>query len=77
MTYGTLTTVMRKTTVYLPADLKAALRREAERNGVSEAQFIRSALAAAVTRPVPRVGLFEAEPFAERVRELLPGFGER
>jgi hypothetical protein len=68
---------MRKTTVYLPADLKAALAREAERGGVSEAQFIRSAISAAVARPAPRAGLFEAEPFADRVDELLPGFGER
>jgi hypothetical protein len=43
---------------------------------VSEAQFIRSALSAAVSRPLPRAGLFEAEPFAERVDELLIGFGE-
>jgi predicted transcriptional regulator len=68
---------MRKTTVYLPDDLKAALAREAKRGGVSEAQFIRSALSAAVMRPSPRAGLFEAEPFAERVDELLIEFGER
>jgi len=68
---------MRKTTVYLPDELKAAMAREAERRGVSEAQFIRSALSAAVSRPAPRPGLFVAEPFAERVDELLTGFGER
>jgi predicted transcriptional regulator len=67
---------MRRTTVYLPDDLKAALAREAERGGMSEAQFIRSALSAAVSRPLPRAGLFAAEPFAERVDELLTGFGE-
>jgi len=69
--------MMRKTTVYLPAELKAAMAREAERRGVSEAQFIRSALSAAVVRPAPRAGLFEAASFADRVDELLTGFGER
>ena len=77
MAYGKLVATMRKTTIYLPADLKAALAREAERGGVSEAQLIRSALSAAVSRPLPRAALFEAQPFAERARELLRGFGER
>ena len=72
-----LTVMMRKTTVYLPDDLKSAMASEAERRGVSEAQFIRSAISAAVARPLPRAGLFEAEPFAERVDEHLRGFGER
>lgn len=72
-----LVATMRKTTVYLPDDLKAAMAREAARRGVSEAQFIRSALSAAVSRPSPRAGIFAAEPFAERVDELLTGFGER
>jgi plasmid stability protein len=68
---------MRKTSVYLPDDLKAALEREAARRGVSEADVIRAALRDAVVRPEPATGLFEAEPFAERVDELLVGFGER
>ncbi len=68
---------MRKTSVYLPEDLKAALAREAARRGASEADVIRAALRDAVVRPVPTAGLFEAEPFAGRVDELLDGFGER
>jgi hypothetical protein len=69
---------MQKTTVYLPADLKAALEREAELRGVTEAELIREAIAAAVGRPAPRAGLFESdEPFAERADELLAGFGDR
>ncbi len=68
---------MRKTSVYLPSDLKAALEREAARRGVSEADVIRAALRDAVVRPEPTLGLFEAEPFAERVDALLVGFGER
>jgi hypothetical protein len=68
---------MRKTTVYLPDDLKTALEREATMRGVSEAELIRAALADAVRRPRPRPGLFRAEPFADRSDDLLGGFGER
>jgi predicted transcriptional regulator len=70
---------MQKTTVYLPDDLKAALGDEARRSGRSEAEVIREAVAAAVTpsRPKPRAGLFSGEPIADRVDELLSGFGER
>lgn len=68
---------MQKTTVYLPDDLKARVEREARRRSTSEAEVIRDAIASAVQRPRPRAGLFDAEPFAERVDELLDGFGER
>ena len=68
---------MRKTSVYLPDDLKEALAREAARRGASEADVIRAALRDAVERPAPTAGLFAAEPFAERVDDLLDGFGER
>jgi predicted transcriptional regulator len=66
-----------KTTIYLPDDLKAALEREAALRGQSEAEVVRQAIAAAVGRPRPTVGLFDAEPFAARVDEVLAGFGER
>lgn len=66
-----------KTTLYLPEELKRAVEQEAARTGQSEAEVIRQAITAAVTRPRPRGGLFEAEPFAERAEELLAGFGER
>jgi predicted transcriptional regulator len=67
-----------KTTIYLPDDLKAAVEREAKLRGTSEAQLIRDAIAVAVTRPRPRGGLYASgEPIADRVDELLKGFGER
>lgn len=73
MIYG----MNRKTTIYLPDELKLAVEREAAHRGVSEAEVIRAAISDAVARPSARGGLFHAEPFAERVDELLAGFGER
>jgi len=67
----------RKTTIYLPDDLKAAIEVEAKRRGCSEAQVIREAVSAAVTRPLPNPGIIDGEPIAARVDELLAGFGER
>ncbi|MGI8576214.1 MAG: CopG family transcriptional regulator [Egibacteraceae bacterium] len=66
-----------KTTVYLPDELKTAVEREAHRQGSSEAEVIRRAITAAVTPPRPRAGFLDAEPLADRVDELLGGFGER
>lgn len=69
---------MQKTTLYLPAELKAAVQRQARVRGIAEAQVIREAIAAAVVRPTPRAGIIESrEPIASRVDELLKGFGER
>ena len=67
----------RKTTVYLPDALKADLEREARRRRCSEAEVIRVAVAAAVSRPQPRHGFVDAPAIAERVDDLLGGFGER
>lgn len=66
-----------KTTVYLPDHLKAGVEREARRRGCSEAEVIRTAIAQAVSRPEPRAGFLDAEPFADRADEHLAGFGER
>jgi len=68
-----------KTTIYLPDDLRAAVKRASQQRGISEAEVIREAIRAAMggTRPKPRGGLFSAEPIAERVDEFLVGFGER
>ena len=66
-----------KTTVYLPDDMKAAIEREALRRGVAEAEVIRSALAAGLSRPSPRGGFITGPPIAEHVDELLVGFGDR
>jgi len=73
---------MRRTTIYLPNDLKAALERTAVAQGKSEAEVVRSALSAATTDqkyPQPRLPLFDSgDPtLAERVdEELAAGFGE-
>jgi hypothetical protein len=71
---------MRKTTVYLPDDLKFALGRVAVEKGRSEADLIREAIRDLVRDsepPRPRVPLFSSgDPtLAERVDEGLRGFG--
>lgn len=69
---------MQRTTLYLPDELKTAVRREAKRCGVPEAEFMRRAIGAAVSRPSPTPGLFTTdEPIAERADEFLAGFGDR
>ena len=74
---------MIKTTVYLPEALKADLEKMAAEEKRSEAEIIRAAIAAAVEnrqRPRPTIPLFSGglgdPPAAERVDELLEGFGE-
>jgi len=74
---------MRKTTVYLPDELKAALEMRARSERCSEAELIRQAVAERVYRgngPSPRlplsaVGLGNADA-AEHVDELLKEFGQ-
>ena len=76
---GTIRTVD-KTTIYLPAELKTALKRVARSRGVSEAEVIRNSIRAAIggDRPRPRGGLFASgAPIARRADEHLAGFGER
>ena len=73
---------MRKTTVYLPDELKLALERAALASGRSEAELIREGVeyvASRAERPRPRLPLFDSgDPtLAERVDELLDGYGER
>lgn len=77
MIYG-----MKRTTIYLPDELKAALERTATAEGHSEAEIVRAALTAATAThayPPPRLPLFDSgDPtLAERVdEELARGFGE-
>ena len=74
---------MRKTTVYLPDDVKESLERMATEEDRSEAEIIREAIRTAVLnrmRPRPRVpltarGLGDPKA-AERVDSLLEGFGQ-
>jgi len=80
-TYGTMYG-MKKTTIYLPDDLKAAIERIAVAERMSEAELIRAALrekiaAASSDRPtVPLTSAGLGDPsLAERVDELLAGFG--
>jgi Arc/MetJ-type ribon-helix-helix transcriptional regulator len=73
---------MEKTTVYLPDELKRALRRAARSTGRSEADLIREGIGLVTgTHRIaePRLPLFESgkRDFAERVDELLGAFGER
>lgn len=77
MMYG-----MDKTTVYLPADLKRALRLAAKRQGRSEADLIREGIGivtASEEPGKPRIPLFESgQPrLAEKVDDALRGFGDR
>jgi plasmid stability protein len=78
---GTIRSV-NKTTVYLPDELKQALKRTAAAAGRSEAQVIRDAIELVTSRaerPAPRGALFSSGDgsLSERVDELLAGFGER
>jgi hypothetical protein len=80
-TYG-IVGGMEKTTIYLTADLKRALRRAARSSGRSEADLIREGIGLVTgTHRVaePRLPLFESgkPDLADRVDELLDGFGER
>jgi len=82
-TYGIMYGMI-KTTVYLPESLKADLEKMAAEEKRSEAEIIRAAIAAAIEsrqRPRPKIPLFSeglGDPTAaERVDELLEGFGSR
>ena len=77
MMYG-----MRRTTVYLPDQLKLALERTAAAQGKSEAEVVRAAILVATVEtayPELRLPLFHSgDPsLAERVdEELAAGFGD-
>ncbi len=73
---------MEKTTVYLPRDLKRALKRLASERRCSEAALLRDAisrLAGEASSPVPRLPLFRAKgpSIATDVDRALKGFGVR
>jgi len=74
---------MKKTTIYLPDDLKDRLETIAQSEGRTVAELIRDAIATAVAArrpPHPRVplpGMTLGDPsVAERAGELMEGFGE-
>jgi hypothetical protein len=68
---------MKKTTVYLPEDLKRRLEQHAQGEQRSEADVIRTAVASYVgaTDSKPQLPLFSAAPI-EDFDEALRGFGE-
>jgi hypothetical protein len=73
-----------KTTIYLPDDLREAVKRVAQTRGVPEAEVIRDAIRQVVARerPKPKFGLFSSgggdggESIARNVDKYLKGFGE-
>ncbi len=72
---------MEKTTIYLPNDLKLAVKRLAAESSRSEAEVIRDAiakLAAQSRRPRPLGGIFASgdSTLSEDVDEALAGFGQ-
>ncbi len=72
---------MQKTTVYNPEDVKRARGEAAAARGVSEAELVREALRAITANaapPRPRLPLFRSETpgLAERIDEVLVGFGD-
>jgi len=73
---------MRKTTVYLPEELKRALAKAARRRGVSEAELLREAVARVANEaetPAPILPLFRGKgrAIAQDIDRALEGFGTR
>jgi metal-responsive CopG/Arc/MetJ family transcriptional regulator len=71
---------MKKTTLYLPEELKARIERVAKETQRSEAEVIRTAIdeyTNGAARPQPRSGLFQSldEPITDW-DAALRGFGE-
>ncbi len=83
MTYGTLTD-MKRTTIYLPEEMKARLEAEAARRQITESELIRRAVDKELQRPVPRGGIVSgpgdgtngADLTRATARQWLEGFGE-
>jgi len=71
---------VRRTTIYLPEDLKSSLARAAQEEGRTEAGLIREGIERLLeTRhPEPRIPLFTSgkPDLADNVDRLLDGFGE-
>lgn len=71
---------VRRTTIYLPDDLKSSLARAAHEERRTEADLIREGIERLLEsrHPEPRIPLFTSgQPdLAENVDKLLNGFGE-
>jgi plasmid stability protein len=72
---------MHRSTVYLPDELKQALRRTAAATGRSEAELIREGVRRVTgdEPPRPRVGVLDSglPDLADNADAYLDGFGER
>jgi hypothetical protein len=71
---------MRRTTIYLPDELKARLEKAAERRGVTEAEIIRLAVDKELTRTLRDAGII-TDPSPDglsgrNLHEHMEGFGE-
>lgn len=80
--YGMRKKPPKKTTLYLPDELKKEIERMAESGGLTEAAIIRDALVEHIERrpPKPRLplpGMTLGDPtIAERAGHLMDAFGE-
>jgi hypothetical protein len=70
---------MRRTTVYLPDELKVRLEAEAKRRGVTEAEIIRLAVDKELLRRPTRGGFITGDVgglTSENTDDFMEGFGE-
>jgi len=79
MMYG-MTAGMKRTTIYLPEELKARLEAAAKRRGVTEAEIVRRAVDKELTRGLQGAGII-TDPLPDGVsgrtlHEHMEGFGE-
>jgi hypothetical protein len=77
--YG-MNSEMRRTTIYLPDELKTRLEKAAEHRGVTEAEIIRSAVDKELTRTLRGAGII-TDPSPDglsgrNLHEHMEGFGE-
>lgn len=72
---------MKRTTVYLPEELKARLEAEAQRRHITEAELIRRAVDNELHRRAPRGGFLSGGPddgiTGANLHEQMEGFGEQ
>lgn len=75
MMYG-----MKRTTIYLPEEMKARLELEAARRQITEAELVRRAVDNELTRRAPRGGIITGSPrdgiTGANLHEHMEGFGE-
>ena len=79
MMYG-MAPGMKRTTIYLPDELKARLEAAAKRRGVTEAEIVRRAVDKELTRGLQGAGII-TDPLPDGVsgrnlHEHMEGFGE-